>query len=311
MTRLGRRAVAELLRERVVTGLHVGRYTGGERLPSGRTLAKELGVNERVVLAALRSLADDGLILLRQRSGAYVAPPQPASGNSLPDLGAWLVTMLLQARARGLPPRQLAEYARRLLGSTPVRAACIECNRDQLHLLCSELSSDHGFVSDPMEIDDLDAPSATSALRRADVLVTTVFHRNAVQTVARALGKPCIAVALKSEIMEGVARRLQRGAVYFVATDVRYAEKLRRMLAPMGPIANLKVLLVGRDDPDRIPTNAPTFVMTSARDHMLARYGRVAGPGQPIHPARHFSDRAARDLLTFLIRTNAAALAAG
>jgi DNA-binding transcriptional regulator YhcF (GntR family) len=311
MTRVGRTAVAELLRERVVTGLHVGRFTGGERLPSARTLAKEFGVNERVVLAALRSLADDGLIELRSRSGAYVVPPQSTARIPLPDLGAWLVTVLLQARVRGVPPRELPEYMRRSLETRRVRAACIECNHDQLHMLCSELANDHGFVSEPVEIDDLKDPSASPVLRRADVLVTTVFHRHDVQAAAEALGKPCIAVALKSEVMDSVARRLLDGPVYYVATDERYREKLRRMLAPMGPIANLRVLLVGRDDLDVIPPNAPTFVMTSARDYVMTRYGSAAGRGLPIHSARNFSDNAARELLTFLMRANVAALTAG
>jgi DNA-binding transcriptional regulator YhcF (GntR family) len=311
MKRLGRNGVAELLRERVVTGLHVGRFVGGERLPSARVLAKEFGVNERVVLAALRALADDGLIALRPRSGAYVVPPQPVSGNPLPDLGAWIVTVLLQARARGLPPRDLPEYLRRSLETRRVRAACIECNRDQLHLLCSELANDHGFISEPVEIEALEDPSASPSLRRADVLVTTVFHRHDVQKAAAALGKPCIAVALKPEIMEDIAGRLRDGPVYYVATDERYAEKLRRMLALMAPVANLRMLLVGRDDLGQIPPNAPTFVMTSARDHMVATYGTVAGAGQPIHPARQFADAAARELLVFLTRANSSALAAG
>ena len=137
MARIGREAVGSALRDRIVTGLHVGRLTGGERLPSTRSLAAEFGVNERVVLAALRALADEGFVELRPRSGAYVVPPHPAAGAGLPDLGAWLVTTLVQARARGLPPRELPEYARRCLETRRVRAACVECNDDQLHLLCS------------------------------------------------------------------------------------------------------------------------------------------------------------------------------
>src|SRR5689334_18694829 len=104
MTRIGRDAVAEALRSRIVSGLHVGRLTGGDRLPPTRVLAAEFSVNERVVLAALRTLADEGFVELRPRSGAYVVPPHPAAGGALPGLGAWLITMLVQARARGLPP---------------------------------------------------------------------------------------------------------------------------------------------------------------------------------------------------------------
>jgi hypothetical protein len=155
------------------------------------------------------------------------------------------------------------------------------------------------------------APEPSLALRRADILVTTVFHAADVQAAARRLGKPWIAVALRPEIMGDVARRLREGPVFYVATDPRYERKLRRMLEPLGPVANLRVLLVDRDDLDTIPPDAPTFVMTSARQHVVARYGERGGPGRPIHPPRSFSDETARELLAFLVRANMAALAAG
>jgi len=36
-----------------------------------------------------------------------------------------------------------------------------------------------------------------------------------------------------------------------------------------------------------------------------------AAPSRPIHPARSFSDEAARELLTFIVQANMAAFAAG
>ena len=113
--------------------------------------------------------------------------------------------------------------------------------------------------------------------------------------------------------METVARRLHDGPVYYVATDPRFERKLRRMLAPLGRVDNLRVLLVDRDDLDTIPPDAPTYVMSSARARVTERYGArdVGGPGRPIHPPRSLSDDTARELLTFLVRANMAALAAG
>jgi len=58
MTHMSRSTVASELRERIVSGIHVGRLRGGERLPAVRTLAKDFGVNDRVVMAAIRELAD-------------------------------------------------------------------------------------------------------------------------------------------------------------------------------------------------------------------------------------------------------------
>ena len=311
MSRIRRADVAESLRDRIVTGLHVGRLTGGDRLPPTRTLAREFGVNERVVLAALRTLADEGFVELRPRSGAYVVPPHPTGGGALPDLGYWLVIMLLQARSRGLPPREVSEYVRRCLETRRVRAACIECNDDQLHLLCSELAGDHGYISERTAVRELSADDPPLAVRRSDLLVTTLFHANAVQKVAERLGKPWIAVALRREVMRDVGRYLQHGPVYYVATDPRFEKKLRRMLSPLGPVSNLRVMLVGRDDLDAIPHDAPTYVMTSAREYVASRYAGRAAPGRPIHPARSFSDEAARELLTFIVRANMAAFAAG
>jgi DNA-binding transcriptional regulator YhcF (GntR family) len=309
MTRVGRDAVAESLRDRIVTGLHVGRYAGGERLPGTRALATEFGVNERVVLAALRLLANDGFVVLKPRSGAYIVPPHPAGGRSLPDLGVWLVNMLVQARARGLAPTHVSEYVRRCLETRRVRAACIECNRDHLHLLCSELALDHGYVSEPAELDALTRGEPPLAIRRADLLVSTTFHAAPVQALAQRLGKPWITIALRPEVLGDVSRSLAEGPVYYVATDPRVEAKLRRVLAPIAPVRNLRVMIVDRDDLDTIPPDAPTFVMTSARQYVTTRYGENAGPGKPMfHPARSFSEGTARELLAFLVRANMAAL---
>ena len=311
MARMGRDAVADALRGRIVSGLHVGRLAGGDRLPSTRALAAEFGVNDRVVMAALRTLADEGFVTLRARSGAYVAPLHPAGVGTLPDLGAWVVGMLVQARTRGLPPREVGEYVRRCLDTRRVRAACIECNADQIHLLCSELAGDHGYVTESSEVDELDADEPPLALRRADVLVTTTFHAAQVRAAAERFGKPWIVVSLSPEATDDVARGLREGPVYYVATDPRFEAKLRGILAPLGPLDNLRVLLAGRDDLDAIPPDAPTFVMSSARELVAARYGARGGPGRPIHPPRLFSDESARELLTFMVRANVAALAAG
>jgi len=310
MTHMSRSTVASELRERIVSGIHVGRLRGGERLPAVRTLAKDFGVNDRVVMAAIRELADEGFVELKQRSGAYVVPPHPASGASLPHLGAWLVSMLVQARSRGLAPHDVSEFVRRSMETRRLRAACIECNKDQMVLLCDELDRELGYITDSTPLDTLSAADPPLGVRRADLLVTTAFHADRVRRVAQALGKPWIAVALRPDVMRDIGRQLQQGPVFYVATDLRFERKLRRMLGAVGPVTNLRVFIIGRDDLAEIPSDAPTFVMPSALEFVKRRFRGARGPGRPIHPARHLSDESARELLAFLVQANMAALAA-
>jgi DNA-binding transcriptional regulator YhcF (GntR family) len=304
MVRVGRDTVVRELRDRIVAGIHVGRLRAGTRLPSVRTLAHQFDVNERVVLAALRELATDGFVDLRPRSGSYVAQLHGAAGTSLPDLGAWLVDVLVQARARGLAPRGLSEYVRSGMETRRIRAACVECNYDQLHLLCQELVDDHGIIAESTPLDQFRADDPPPSVRRADVLVTTAFHTDRVRKVAKQLGKPWIAVELRADMMRDVGQLLRAGVVYYIATDPRFEKKLRRMLAAVGPVENLRVLIVGRADLSDIPPNAPTFVMPSARQAVRKNFGPDGFPGRPIHPPRYFSDESARELLSFIVRTN-------
>lgn len=307
MARGSRESVVRELRDRIVAGIHVGRLRAGSRLPSVRILAHQLDVNERVVLAALRELAADGFVELRPRSGSFVAPLHGARGGALPDLGAWLVDVLVQGRARGLAPRDLSEFIRQGMETRRIRAACVECNRDQLHLLCHELCEDHGITTESAPLEELRADDPPLAVQRADILVTTAFHTDRVRAVARQLGKPWIGMKLNAGLMRDVGQLLRVGTVYYVATDPRFEKKLRRMLAAVGPIDNLRVLIAGQSDLRGIPADAPTFVMPSARPVLRKQFGTDDLPGHPIHAPRYFSDESARELLTFVVRANLAA----
>ncbi|MEV0155814.1 FCD domain-containing protein [Micromonospora sp. NPDC050686] len=79
----------------------------GDRLPAERTLAQRLGVSRPTLRHALRRLADDGVIEIRQRSGAYL------TGLDLADLLA--VRMRLEPFAAALAAEAATDRHRRLL----------------------------------------------------------------------------------------------------------------------------------------------------------------------------------------------------
>jgi DNA-binding transcriptional MocR family regulator len=91
------------LRQRIATAYHLGLITVGDRLPSSRRLARELHANERVILAAYRTLADEGLVEFRPRSGVYLASPRAPEAPLFPGFPHWALDVLADGLAHGIP----------------------------------------------------------------------------------------------------------------------------------------------------------------------------------------------------------------
>ena len=99
-----------------------GLLAPGERLPSIRGLAARLGVHHLTVLAAYRTLADRGVLVIREGSGVRVADLQaagaPEGGAALRAMAEWLVAT---ARARGHDDQAILAACRDALAPPVVR----------------------------------------------------------------------------------------------------------------------------------------------------------------------------------------------
>lgn len=296
--------IANVLRQRVVAGLHLGLLRPGTRLPSARTLAAEFEADPRVVLAGYRQLEADGLVELRPRSGVFIADTAVSAGETLPQTAEWVVEVLVQALGRGVPAIQFPERVHRCLETVPLQAACIECNRDQIAGLCGELELDYGFTTSSVELDTLRSGNVPAGVKDVDLLVSTSHHAGEVQRLAERLGKPWIAVSHRPEFIAEISRLLEQGPLYFVATDPRFATKLAQMFASEPGLENLHVLILGRDDVSIIPSDAPTYLMPAAR----ARLENISLLARVIPAPRVFSPDTARTLLAFIVSANIAAI---
>lgn len=303
-----RKEITGTIRQRIVSGLHLGTLAHGDRLPSTRELSDTLGVTPRTVMAAYRELEHEGLVELRPRSGIYVAATPASGGAMLTQLAGWVVEVLVQGLTRNVAPIELPERVRRCLETLRLRALCVAGNRDQIHSLCTELHADFGLETTGVELDQLADPDDVTrlAVRRADLLVTIALHATEVQRRAQRLGKPWIVVSLRPDLMSEVTRLLADEPVYFVATDPRFGDALRGIFGPTGHAGNARLVVLGHDDPRAIPEGAPTYIMRSARE----RLGDAPLAGRVIPASRVFSPESARELLTFIVRANIAAMAA-
>jgi len=297
--------IVELLRERIIEQIRMGTLEYGDRLASARELSVELAVDPRTILAAYHVLAEEDLVELRRRSGVYVAArPGPTRVLLAPPV-RWLVDTLADGISRDIPVPSLARRFEEATGTIPMRAVIIECNRDQIHSMCRELRDDYGLSADGIELGSFDPEGdLPDSVTKADFIVSAA-HGEIIRPLAARLGKPAIVTSVRSDLIQRTTRLLARGPVYFVVTDARFAEKLRRGFAPLPGGENFRAIVLGRDRVQSIPENATTYVMRLASE----RLNGEPVPGRVVHPARIFSPGCAREILTVMVRRNVGALA--
>jgi DNA-binding transcriptional regulator YhcF (GntR family) len=300
-------AVAELLRGRILRGLHARALASGDRLPSARELGLEFEVDHRIVLAAYRELASEGLVELRQRGGIYVAQRDDAL---IPNPGVeWMIDTLIQGLGREVPIVAFHDWFRRAVATLRLHVTVVQGSRDQIAGMCRELREEYGLEATGLDASELSDPTASlvADLRQSDLLVTTPGYETLVRRMGERVAVPVIIADVRPDLLGGDWRMLLRHPVYVVVDDARFVAVLEQFFSGVSTAKeNLHVLVAGRDDVAAIPPTAPVYVTRAAADALQgARVG-----GRVVPPARVFSAQAARSLVSYIVRANLEALSA-
>ena len=298
---ISKETLIEVLRARILRGLHAGTVAPGDRLPSAREAGAEFGADHRVVLAAYRELAAEKIVEIRQRTGIYVARRFPAGANT-PGI-EWLIETLYEGLARDVPIFRLHEFFQRIVLTRRLRAVFVEGTRDQIEGTCHELREDYGLDARGMDASDLAAATdaTRAALRQADLIVTTRPFAALVRPIAEQVNVPLIVADVSLNSMGGDWHQLLREPLYLLISDERSIPTLMRRFEEIGcPVDNLHVMVVGRDDLAAIPAGAAVYVTRGAAGAL----GSTEVPGRRVPPARGLTPATARAIIDHIVRTN-------
>ncbi len=270
--------VQEFLRRRLLADLHLGRLKPGDRAPSLRIVAAELGIGIRAVSRAYSQLALEGLVTIRGRSGVYIAP-QASVEPTLSEPQSWYSAILTDAWKRRIPLPRLPELLQQFV-SRRLSCACIESTEDHMVAFCAELDEDFGLdtitvmLSEGGGSEEEDARRIQEAVAQADFAVTTAFHARQVRAAVQSIGKPVVVVSVNVALVDAIQRALRDGPVVMVAADARFVERAERYLigafAEHGP---MRVVLIDQilADPRVIADAAP--MLTRAARKLLKEPG--------------------------------------
>ena len=294
--------VAELLRQRLLSGLYLGSLNAGARLPSLREIADQYGVNVRLARRAYQLLEREGLVELRERSGVFFAPAVGRARAPLSPRAQWLVNVALDGLARAVPVPQLASQVARYTDASQLRAACIECNDDQTAALSIELKRAFGIRSQALDIDALLASKTVGRdLKDFDLLVTTPYHAGEVEELAARTGHAWLSMTPRANIFAEISQLLPRGRVYYGVWDPRFAAKLVKIFRNTAHGDRLVPVVVSEMPLPVDEPTAPLYVTHLARERLGGRLAPHARPSVCL-----FATEASRTLLAFVVAWNIA-----
>ena len=95
------------LMQQIRHGVETGALRAGERLPTIRSLAEELVINPNTVVRAYRELEHEGVVELRQGSGAYIGSTVVERGGVMTRAGKLVGTVIERLRALGLSEEEI------------------------------------------------------------------------------------------------------------------------------------------------------------------------------------------------------------
>ena len=105
--------IYQQLRNQIVLGIAAGEFRPGEKLPTIRALALELGINMMTVSKAYQILKQEGYIASDRRSGAWVALKTDEE-EALQKLEDSLRLIVAEARVSGIGFDRVTEICRKL-----------------------------------------------------------------------------------------------------------------------------------------------------------------------------------------------------
>jgi GntR family transcriptional regulator len=99
--------VYQQLMQQIRYGVETGALRAGERLPTIRHLAEELVVNANTVVRAYRELQHEGVVELRQGSGAYVGQSVVQRGRAMSKAVSLVTSVMERLTELGLSEEEI------------------------------------------------------------------------------------------------------------------------------------------------------------------------------------------------------------
>ncbi len=297
MNGLSVQAVVDHVMDRLASGI----YSPGSKLPTSRELAIEMGVHRNTAAKAYRSLADLGLITVRQGRGSFAAVKAQQENRQLriTQLSESVTDCIVRARRSGMPEDDLRrlfdERVKAVYQAPPAQGVFVECNSEDLTVAITEIEQLTGIRLKPLLLDEIEqAPAKVSA--DADVIFTSLFHITEVKELIARVGATTKVVSLYTQpdehALDEIAQINPGSRVGIVVSNV---EGGRRYVAQLNTFTSVSPQVLVRPSDEEIRKLAQTVDVIVYSRSRARQMERLALETRTIGLSFHISrDSAAR-----------------
>lgn len=214
----------EQIKGQLLSAIYCGKIEAGDRLPSMRELAEEVGVSYSTVRKTYQRLCAEGYLEMVHGSGAFLR--RPSGETSYADMRRRAVYKFLSetsARGRGLGLSadrivQLLDAYARGRALNKISFAVVDHSEEAL-VFSREIRTRIDADVFPIALDDASGNGALDQAGKADYLLTTSWHFDQVQEIARKLGKQVLEIKPDHQIYTEILNAARDANVGIVIQD--------------------------------------------------------------------------------------------
>jgi GntR family transcriptional regulator len=238
LDRRKRLSYAAQVQRQALAHLVAGRLHPGDRLPSVRQLARDLGISRTTAERIQDVLCETTLAEIRPRSGAFVAWPDDVTEHrpspQITIIYEFLKQTILRARELGVMPSRLAQLVSALDEETREGAIAtfpIIATRDAFE--CMYACFESNFPAHILHLKPNAGPAQFPATAR--YVLTGYYLRGRGRKMADAVGRALIYVRYNVALLDRAMNIPADEMRYFVTRDADNAETTRGFLASAYP----------------------------------------------------------------------------
>ena len=272
------------VKEQIQKFIDQGQWSPGSKIPTERSLAEALQVSRNTISMAFQELETEGVLVCQQGRGTFVADADETvrresrrerliriidvGMEESSAMGFSLEEFLAMTTARAKERREIM---------SKVNIVLIECNREQVDYFARELAESIGVIIEPILLAQLEEDPNRYApmLARADIIITTLFHR---QSVRELVGPDVEIIALAlNPLLDSIVRiaRLPEGSSVGIFSNSKlFADKMIASLRNAGiTYLNFSLFLGSRPEEELLEqTKKVDYLIASPnRQSQLAR----------------------------------------